>query len=126
GLFGPPGTRPFPNQQVGLDFVDYVLKEGRNAFDLFDLRLYGDPYTIVARVDFMRQKMLALGCLKPTFAPNTAARPSFSSPRTGSTSPCFLRRLRHWFSQIRTAHFGSRPPAAIRLPNSTNACTPWL
>jgi hypothetical protein len=65
GLFGPPGTRPFPNQQAGLDFFDYVLKEGRDAFDLFDLRLYGDSYTIVTRVEFMRQKMLALGYNKP-------------------------------------------------------------
>ncbi len=65
GLFGPPGTYQFPNQQAGLDFFDCVLKEGRDAFDLFDLRLYGDPYTIVARVDFMRQKMLALGYQKP-------------------------------------------------------------
>ncbi|HVV74311.1 MAG TPA: hypothetical protein VHI52_22950 [Verrucomicrobiae bacterium] len=65
GLFGPPGTHPFPNQQVGLDFFDYVLKEGRAAFDLFDLRLYGDSYTIVPRVEIMRQKMLALGYHKP-------------------------------------------------------------
>ena len=65
GMFGPPGTHQFPNQQVGLDFFDYVLKEGREAFDVFDLRLYGDPYTIVPRVDFMRQKMLALGYDKP-------------------------------------------------------------
>jgi hypothetical protein len=65
GLFGPPGTHQFPNQQYGLDFFDYVLKEGRDAFDLFDLRLYGDSYTIVARVDYMRQKMLALGYNKP-------------------------------------------------------------
>jgi hypothetical protein len=65
GLFGPPGTHPFPNQQVGLDFFDYVLKEGHGAFDVFDLRLYGDPYTVAARVDFMRQKMLVLGYDKP-------------------------------------------------------------
>ena len=65
GLFAPPGAHPFPNQEVGLAFFDYVLKEGRDAFDAFDLRLYGDPYTIAARVDFMRQKMLALGYDKP-------------------------------------------------------------
>jgi Beta-galactosidase len=65
GLFGPPGTHQFPNQQAGLDFFDYVLKKGQEAFDIFDLRLYGDPYTIPARVDFMRQKMLALGYDKP-------------------------------------------------------------
>jgi glycosyl hydrolase family 42 (putative beta-galactosidase) len=65
GLFGPPGTHQFPNQQAGLDFFDYVFKEGRQAFDIFDLRLYGDPYTIEPRVHFMRQKMLALGFEKP-------------------------------------------------------------
>jgi hypothetical protein len=65
GLFGPPGAHPFPNQQAGLDFFDYVLKEGQSAFDVFDLRLYGDPYTIVARVDIMREKMRAFGYNKP-------------------------------------------------------------
>lgn len=65
GLFGPPGSHPFPNQQAGLNFFDYVLKEGRDAFDLFDLRLYGDSYTIIPRVDIMRQKMWALGYHKP-------------------------------------------------------------
>jgi hypothetical protein len=65
GLFGPPGTFQMPNQQLGLSYFDYVLNEGRNAFDVFDLRLYADPYTIVPRVEFMRQKMLALGYNKP-------------------------------------------------------------
>lgn len=61
GLFGPPGTHQYPNQQVGLDFFDYVFKEGSSAFDVFDLRLYADPYTIPARVDYMRQRMITLG-----------------------------------------------------------------
>ncbi len=65
GLFGPPGTHEFPNQEAGLDFFDYVLKEARAAFDVFDLRLYADPYTIPARVEFMRNKMLTLGYDKP-------------------------------------------------------------
>src|SRR5258705_595681 len=77
GLFGPPGTRPFPNQQLGLDFFDYVLKEGREAFDLFDLRLYCDPYTIVARVEFMRQKMSALGYSKPIICTEYGGPASF-------------------------------------------------
>jgi hypothetical protein len=33
GLFGPPGTRPFPNQQAGLDFFDYVLKASEHSTD---------------------------------------------------------------------------------------------
>ena len=73
GLFIPPNlpswpgqrTEPFPQQQAGLDFFEYVLHEGRDAFDLFDLRLYGDPYTIVARVDYMRERMAANGYIKP-------------------------------------------------------------
>ena len=67
GLFNPPGTGTFqfPTQRASLDFYDYVFAEGRDAFDFFDLRLYADPYTIVARVDYMRQRMHDLGFDKP-------------------------------------------------------------
>jgi hypothetical protein len=65
GLFIPPGVPPFPNQEAGLTFFDYVLREGRDAFDVFDLRLYIDPYTIPGRVEYIRQKMRALGYDKP-------------------------------------------------------------
>jgi hypothetical protein len=69
GLFVPPTLTdkpPFPMQEAGLRFFDYVLDEGRNAFDIFDLRLYGDPYTIRPRIEFMREKMQRLGYEKPT------------------------------------------------------------
>ena len=73
GLFIPPNmvplpgqrTEPFPQQKTGLEFFDYVLREGVGNFDLFDLRLYGDPYTITARVDYMRERMRAFGPVKP-------------------------------------------------------------
>ena len=65
GLFGPPGAYAFPQQKAGLDFFDHVLKAGSDAFDAFDLHLYADPYTIMARVGIMRQKMRALGYEKP-------------------------------------------------------------
>jgi hypothetical protein len=65
GLFGPPGAYQFPSQQAGLGFFDYVFKTGSNAFDVFDLHLYVDPYTIMARVDMMRRMMRALGYEKP-------------------------------------------------------------
>jgi hypothetical protein len=65
GLFNPPGMHPFPNQEKGLDFFEAVLRDGSAAFDLFDMRLYNDPYTIPTCVDFMRQKMIALGYEKP-------------------------------------------------------------
>ncbi len=69
GLFIPPGmsplpgqrAKPFPGQEAGLQFFDYVIKEGAGAYDVFDLRLYGDPYTIVPRVEYMRSRMRTLG-----------------------------------------------------------------
>ena len=68
GLFNPPGMLPMFNQAAGLEFFDYVLKEGRDAFDVFDLRLYADPYTIPGRVDVIRGKMQRLGYEKPIVA----------------------------------------------------------
>ncbi len=58
-------TAPFPQQEAGLAFFDYIIKEASAAFDIFDLRLYGDPYSIVPRIDHMRRRMQALGCDKP-------------------------------------------------------------
>ncbi|HVU36449.1 MAG TPA: hypothetical protein VHE61_23625 [Opitutaceae bacterium] len=64
----PPGTPrppPFPQQEHGLQFFDHVLKEAAETFDVFDLRLYGDPYTITARVEHMRSRMRAAGVERP-------------------------------------------------------------
>ncbi len=80
GLFGPPGAHQFPNQQAGLNFFDYVLKEGGSAFDIFDMRLYGDPYTIEGRVQFMRDKMLKLGYEKPIIATEYGGPNPFELP----------------------------------------------
>ena len=60
GLFRPPGQPPIPGQERGLAFFDTVLKDGADAFDVFDLRLYADPYSIPARVATMRKKMTGL------------------------------------------------------------------
>jgi hypothetical protein len=67
GLFTPPGVQGhvFPGQEQSLAFYDYVLEHGSDAFDLFDLRLYTDPYTIQVRVDYIRQRMRAFGYQKP-------------------------------------------------------------
>ena len=96
GLFGPPGTHPFPNQQVGLDFFDYVLKEGRQAFDIFDLRLYGDPYTIVGRVQIMRQKMEALGYSKPIICTEYGGPAFFQFPENRK----YVSLLSSWTQSI--------------------------
>jgi hypothetical protein len=89
GLFIPPNmkalpgqrTEPFPQQQAGLDFFDYVLREGVGQFDLFDLRLYGDPYTIVARVEYMRQRMAAFGPVKPVICTEYGGPNLFEFPQ---------------------------------------------
>ena len=68
GLFNPPDMPPMYNQQASLDFFNYVLDVGRDAFDVFDLRLYADPYTIPGRVDYIRGRMKSLGYDKAIIA----------------------------------------------------------
>jgi hypothetical protein len=106
GLFAPPGTRPFPNQEVGLTFFDYVLEAGRDAFDLFDLRLYGDPYTIAARVDFMRQKMLALGYDKPIVSTEYGGPNLFEFPQNRQ----YLPVVSSWTQSVATSGAEGEPP----------------
>ncbi|HEY3268137.1 MAG TPA: hypothetical protein VGM37_14530 [Armatimonadota bacterium] len=65
GLFNPPGMAPAPGQEKGLAFFDTVLKLAAGDYDMFDLRLYANPYTISERVDAMRMHMAALGKVKP-------------------------------------------------------------
>ncbi|CAN5641625.1 hypothetical protein BH11ARM2_BH11ARM2_25360 [soil metagenome] len=65
GLFNPPPMPPVPNQQIGLAFFDYVLQNAGDSFDFFDLRLYGNPYTIPGRVDYIHKRMAAFGYQKP-------------------------------------------------------------
>jgi hypothetical protein len=112
GLFGPPGTRAFPNQQVGLDFFDFVLKEGREFFDVFDLRLYGDPYTIAPRVDFMRQKMLALGYDKTIICTEYGGPSLFEFPENRK----YFSLVSSWTESIAQAP-GSTPNHAVASQN---------
>jgi hypothetical protein len=107
GLFGPPGTHQFPNQQAGLDFFDYVLKEGRDGFDIFDLRLYGDPYTIAARVQFMREKMLALGYDKPIIATEYGGPNLFEFPENRK----YISIVVAWSQAVASATADSATPA---------------
>ena len=70
GLFRPPelpsiGGPGFPGQAEGLAFFDHVAGNARDAFDLFDLRLYADPYTIVPRVEHMRARLAEFGEAPP-------------------------------------------------------------
>jgi hypothetical protein len=68
GVFRLPGQPPIPGQERGLAFFDHVLKAGSQHFDVFDMRLYSDAYTIPDRVAFMRKKMADVGSPKPIVA----------------------------------------------------------
>lgn len=57
GLFNPPGMPEMPNQQAGLSFFEAVIQETQGYFDVFDLRLYANPYTIPERVAYFQEKL---------------------------------------------------------------------
>ncbi len=46
GLFDPSGLDPLPNQTATTAFLKTVVDEASGSYDLFDLHLYADPYTI--------------------------------------------------------------------------------
>ena len=76
GAFDPTGAHPVPNQQADMDFFRTVIAQAPGAFDVFDLRDYGDPYGVEARVAFVRGEMAKAGAVKPIIATEYAG-PSF-------------------------------------------------
>jgi hypothetical protein len=65
GLFNPPGMPEIPGQKVGLTFFENVIKEATDYFDIFDIRLYANPYTIPARVQYFKKLLAETGKDKP-------------------------------------------------------------
>ena len=76
GLFDPSDADPFPGQDKDMAFVGQVLRAVGKSYDLFDLHLYGNPYTIPARVAAVRQMMRAAGIERPIIAAESSG-PSF-------------------------------------------------
>jgi hypothetical protein len=68
GLFDPTGAHPLPGQAADMAFWTTVIAHAAGAYDVFDLRLYADPYTIPARVAFVRGLMAKAGGMKPIVA----------------------------------------------------------
>jgi len=114
GLFTPPGTPGFvfPNQQAGLDFFDYVMKEGQQAFDVFDLRLYGDPYTIVPRVAYMRERMRSAGKEKPIFCTEYGGPNLFEFPQNLQ----YLSLVSAWSQNMAAGGPGGTQAGAAKNP----------
>jgi hypothetical protein len=63
-------------------FFDHLMSAGRDAFDLFDVHLYGDPYRIPEYLDTARQMMGAQGYQKPIVAGEYAGPTLFEFPET--------------------------------------------
>ena len=57
GLFNPPGMPEIPGQKYGLSFFRKAIKEAAAYFDIFDIRLYANPYTIQGRVAYFRKQL---------------------------------------------------------------------
>lgn len=57
GLFNPPGMPEMPNQKHGLAFFGEVIDEASGFFDVLDLRLYANPYTIPERISYFQEKV---------------------------------------------------------------------
>ena len=65
GLFDPTNADPLPNQEADVAFWKKVIASADAAFDVFDLHLYGNPYTIPERIAAVRDMMRAAGREKP-------------------------------------------------------------
>lgn len=65
GLFNQPGMPEIPGQQYGLNFFKKAISEAAAYFDVFDIRLYSNPYTIPARVDYFRKLLADSGHHQP-------------------------------------------------------------
>ncbi len=52
-------------EQNNAEFFEYILREGKDYFDLLDVRLYGDKYSIPERIQWFRDKMQEYGYEKP-------------------------------------------------------------
>ena len=55
GLFNPPGYFQYPGQENSLAFFRKTISEASDCFDVFDIRLYADPYTIPYRVGYFKK-----------------------------------------------------------------------
>ncbi|MBX6169539.1 MAG: hypothetical protein IRY84_18155, partial [Thermobispora bispora] len=61
-------------------FFERVLADGRDAFDLFDVHLYGDADAVPAHIEAVRKLMRAHDCLKPVVVGEYAAPVPFEFP----------------------------------------------
>jgi len=80
GLFDPTGADPLPDEAANPAFLERILHDVSEEFDVFDIHLYANPYTIPARIEAVRQMMRAAGAEKPVIAGEYAG-PAFSNSK---------------------------------------------
>ncbi len=102
GLFDPTGGHPYPGQAANIAFFSTVIAEAAGSYDVFDLRLYGDPYTIPDRVKFVRELMEKAGAAKPIITTEYDGPSFFEFPAN-----------RRWSAQLQGP--GASPEAVRRL-----------
>jgi hypothetical protein len=76
GLFDPDGRPTMPQQAASLAFFKRLIADAADDYDVFDLRLYGDPYTIPKRAALIRGLIDNAGGHQPIIATEYAG-PSF-------------------------------------------------
>ncbi|GIH60442.1 hypothetical protein [Microbispora siamensis] len=72
-LSGEAGSEPWR-------FFEQVVSGGRDAFDLFDVHLYGDAAAVPAHIEAVRELMRAHGCLRPVVVGEYGAPVPFEFP----------------------------------------------
>ena len=103
-----PARIPIPGQEKGLEFFDTVMRNAANAFDVFDLRLYADPYTIPWRVDYIRGRMKAFGYEKPIIATEYGGPGFYEFMPNLRYAPLVMK----WLQAIAAGHANGDPAAA--------------
>lgn len=68
GLFDPTGKDPLPHQDTTESFYGDLIARTVGSYDIFDLRLYANAYTIPDRVTWVRHEMETHGGVKPIIA----------------------------------------------------------
>ena len=73
-----------PPESAPRQFFDRLASAGRDAFDIFDVHLYGDPYRIPEYVATARQFMATYGYRKPVVAGEYGGPSLFEFPEVES------------------------------------------
>ncbi len=81
-------------------FFDHLMSAGRDAFDLFDVHLYGAVAAIPGYLDTARQFMRAHGYLKPVVVGEYAGPVPFEYPEVGAV-----------LQQVMVSAFAEAPPS---------------